>query len=51
MSVEDSSESRRFELLIRLSFSEADLGPASAPEFVIFGVFQNWNFSFEESCS
>ena len=36
MSVEDS-ESRRFELNIRLSFSQANLGPTSAQElFIVF---------------
>ena len=43
MYVEDS-ESRRFEPNIRLSFSQADLGPTSAPDslFSFFGVFHKF---------
>ena len=48
MSVEDS-ESRRFELNIRMSFSEAGLGPTSAPDFVFRGFPKVWNFPFGES--
>ena len=46
MSVHDS-ESRRFELNIWLSFSQADLGPTSAPGIVFSGFFWKvWNFFF-----
>ena len=46
MSVVDS-ESRRFEL----TFSEADLGPTSAPVFYFRGFPKVCNFSFEKLCS
>ena len=35
-------KSRRFELSIRLSVSEADVGPTSAPEIARFGLFQEF---------
>ena len=38
MSVEDS-ESRRFEPKVGLRFSQADIGPTSAPD-CFFGLFQ-----------
>ena len=41
MFVEDS-ESRRFELNIRLGFSEADLGPTRAPELFFYGFPQKF---------
>jgi len=44
MSVEDS-ESRRFELNIRLSFSQGDLVPTSAPELPFSGFSKSWEHS------
>ena len=44
MSVEDS-ESRRFELNIRLSISEADMGPTSAPELFFSGFSKSLELS------
>ena len=43
MSVEDS-ESRRLELNMWLSFSQADLGPTSDQELFRTFFFQVWNF-------
>ena len=45
MSVEDS-ESRRFELSIWLSFSQADLGPRSAQELFFSGFFKTLKLFF-----
>ena len=44
MSVEDS-ESRRFELNIRMSFFEADLNPASPPELFFSGFSKSLELS------
>ena len=49
MSVEDS-ESRRFELNIWLSFSQADLGPTSGQELLLF-FFSSLELFFVEICA
>ena len=50
MSVEDS-ESRRFDLNIWLSFSQADLGSTSGQELLLLFFFQIWNLLCGDLCS
>ena len=49
MSVEDS-ESRRFELNILLSFSQADLGPTAGQFFCVFFLFKFGFLFCEDMC-
>ena len=44
------SESRRFELNIWLSFSQADLGPTSAQELFFPGFLESLDFFFLKTC-
>ena len=50
MSVEDS-ESRRFELNIWLSFSQADLGPTSSQELLFSLFLESLELFFLEICA